>query len=54
MKPFVDSSDIVLDGAALDRRMKRDGYLFIKACHGITLIPTFSRQGRRGSRLHPH
>ena len=30
MKPFVDSSDILMDGAALDRRMKRDGYLFIK------------------------
>lgn len=30
MKPFVESQDIVDDGAALNARMERDGYLFLK------------------------
>jgi hypothetical protein len=30
MKPFLDSTDIAADGPELDRRMQRDGYLFIR------------------------
>ena len=44
MKPFVDSSDIVLDGAALDRRMKRDGYLFIKGLMPRDVIADLKHQ----------
>ena len=30
MKPFLDSTDCVDDGAELVRRMERDGYLFVR------------------------
>ena len=30
MRPFTESTDILMDGRALDARAKRDGYLFIK------------------------
>ncbi len=30
MKPFLDSTDVVHDGPELQRRMQRDGYLFIR------------------------
>ena len=30
MEPFVDSTDIVMDGPALAARMDQDGYLFIR------------------------
>ena len=30
MQPFLDSTAVINDGAELDRRMKRDGYLFIR------------------------
>jgi ectoine hydroxylase-related dioxygenase (phytanoyl-CoA dioxygenase family) len=29
MRPFIDSSDLITDGAALAARMRRDGYLFL-------------------------
>ena len=44
MKPFVDSSDIVHDGGALDQRMKRDGYLFIKDLLPREVIAGLRRQ----------
>jgi len=30
MKPFLDSTNVVGDGPELDRRMQRDGYLFVR------------------------
>ncbi|MBT6588118.1 MAG: hypothetical protein HOO02_04350 [Rhodospirillaceae bacterium] len=30
MQPFMDSTDIINDGAALAERMDKDGYLFIR------------------------
>lgn len=42
MKPFLDSSDVISNGPELARRMKRDGYLFVRG-----LLPAESLESLR-------
>lgn len=44
MQPFVDSSDIAGDGAALASRMRRDGYLFLPGLLPRAAIVNVQRQ----------
>ncbi len=44
MRPFVDSTDLVIDGAALGRRMQRDGYLFIRGLLPSAAVADLRRQ----------
>ncbi len=44
MQPFVDSTDIAADGAALAARMRRDGYLFIRGLLPRQAIANVQRQ----------
>jgi ectoine hydroxylase-related dioxygenase (phytanoyl-CoA dioxygenase family) len=44
MQPFVDSTDLVADGAALAARMRRDGYLFLRGLVPADAIANVQRQ----------
>ena len=44
MQPFVDSTDIVADTAAMQARMRRDGYLFIRNLVPSDAIANVQRQ----------
>lgn len=44
MKPFTDSSDILMDGAALNERVSRDGYLFIRNLLPTDIVTELRRQ----------
>ena len=49
MQPFVDSTDLIMDGAALAQRMDRDGYLFIR-----DLLPMDLGGDKAGSAMLPY
>lgn len=44
MKPFLDSTDIVMDGKALAERMDRDGYVFIRGLFPREEVLALQRQ----------
>ncbi len=44
MQPFVDSSDLINDGAALAARMRRDGYLFLPGLLPRAAVANVQRQ----------
>ena len=44
MRDFVDSSDLIMDGPALGRRMERDGYLLIRQLLPREAIADLRRQ----------
>ena len=44
MRPFIDSSDLAADGAALAARMRRDGYLFLPGLLPRDDVATVQRQ----------
>ena len=44
MQPFVESQDILTDGARLSERMRRDGYLFIRGLLPPAAIAAVQRQ----------
>ena len=46
MQPFVDSTDLIMDGAALAQRMDRDGYLFIRDLLPMDAVANVGRQFR--------
>ncbi len=50
MKPFVDSRNILNDGAALARRMRREGYLFISDLLDPDRVARLGRQMARAAR----
>lgn len=44
MQPFIDSTDLTTDGAALNARMRRDGYLFLRGLLPAEAIRAVQRQ----------
>ena len=44
MKPFLDSSGVIDDGPELARRMKRDGYLFVRGLLPAEPVESLRRQ----------
>src|SRR5690348_2615849 len=44
MRAFIDSSDIMHDGAALAERMRHDGYLFLRGLMPRDAIASVQRQ----------
>jgi hypothetical protein len=44
MKPFLDSTDVVGDGSELDKRMQRDGYLFVRGLLPADLLENLRLQ----------
>src|SRR4051794_23655194 len=44
MTPFIDSTDLIHDGAALKERMRRDGYLFLRGLLPAADIASVQRQ----------
>src|SRR3954454_19629512 len=44
MQPFVDSTDLIEDGTVLAERMRRDGYLFLRALLPSDALRALQRQ----------
>ena len=44
MNPFLDSTDVVDDGAEIHRRVERDGYLFIRGLLPVDLLERLRMQ----------